>query len=158
MEILDFWKDAFGDTGIKAILLDESIPILNKKAIELNEMITNLRVRFDSQKSLKSGDLRDKFSINVVQTQNLSEYNELSAGVTRIVNIIVLLCLRHLLETMSNKSINIMLFDELFDSLDDENSGIIIDMVKRFKNPDRCILMISHRHKDTINADEVYAL
>lgn len=158
IKILEFWKIAFGNTGIKAILLDEAIPIMNKKAMEITKQLNNLRIRFDSQKAIKSGDLRNKFSVNVIQTKNLSEYGELSAGETRIVNIVVLLCIRQLLETVNGTVVNLMLFDEIFDSLDDSNSTIISEILREYVGKDKCVIIISHKHKESINADKVFNL
>lgn len=156
--IVEFWKTAFGDLGIKSILFEEAIPILNKKAMELSNLVENLRVSFDSQtKSNSSDKYSNKFSINVVHSRNLSEFNELSAGETRLVHIIILLCLRHLLETMSGIRMNILLLDEMLDSLDEENSKIVIDIIKKLSE-NYCVMLISHTHKKWIPADREYKL
>ena len=71
---IEFWKKGFSDSGIKSILLDETIPILNRKSIELCSRIPNIKVNFDSQTALKSGEYRNKFKIEVLQTRNLSGF------------------------------------------------------------------------------------
>lgn len=153
ISILEFWLKAFGDTGIKSILLDEAIPLMNKKALELSALTNDIRVTFDSQRFTGGGDLRNKFSINAVNQTNLSDFTELSAGETRLANIIILLCLRHLMEEMASVKINILLMDEILDSLDPENSAIAVDIMKKL-SIDYCVLLISHTHKDWIDADE----
>lgn len=153
LEIVKFWKKAFGDVGIKSILMDESIPILNKKARELSEFIGVLRVTFSSQKTLKSGKSNNKFSINVVHNTKLSEYADLSAGETKLANIIILLCIRHLLEYMSGYKTNILLLDELLDSLDEDNSGIVVSIFEMLSK-DYLVLLITHTQKEWIQADE----
>ena len=157
IDILNFWKEAFGDQGIKSVLLDESIPILNVKARELCTLLDNIKISFNSQSMLKSGDIRNKFSINVIQTENLSDYSELSAGETRISNIIVLLCLRHLLEVMNGCKINILILDEILDSIDADNSKIILNVFKKLSE-DHCIVMISHVLREYIEFDDEYCL
>lgn len=156
-EILTFWKSAFSDTGIKSILLDESLPILNEKARELSNLTDCIKVSFDSQKALKSGDLRDKFTINVLQTKNLSDFNELSAGETRMANIIILLCLRHLMETIQGLRMNVLLLDEILDTLDQDNAALAVGMIKRLSE-DHCVVLISHTLRNFIDADEELAL
>lgn len=153
LEIIKFWKKAFGDVGIKSILMDESIPILNKRARELSEFIGVLRVTFSSQKTLKSGKSNNKFSINVVHNTKLSEYSDLSAGETKLANIIILLCIRHLLEYMSGYRTNILLLDELLDSLDEENSAIVVSIFELLSK-DYLVLLITHTQKEWIQADE----
>jgi DNA repair exonuclease SbcCD ATPase subunit len=153
LEIVKFWKKAFGDVGIKSVLMDESIPILNKKARELSEFIGVLRVTFSSQKTLKSGKSNNKFSINVVHNTKLSEYADLSAGETKLANIIILLCIRYLLEYMSGYKTNILLLDELLDSLDEENSSIVVSIFEMLSK-DYLVLLITHTQKEWIQADE----
>ena len=155
-EISKFWKKAFSDSGIKTIILDEAIPILNRKAIELCNLTENIKVRFDSQTTLKSGEQRNKFFISAVHSKNLSEFNELSGGEARLVNIIVLLSLRYLLETMYDRTINLLLLDEILDSLDDANSMLVIDMIRKISE-DHCVILVSHILKDCITADETLA-
>lgn len=156
-EILTFWKSAFSDTGIKSILLDEAIPILNERARELSNLTDCIKVSFDSQSVLKSGDMRDKFSINVLQTRNLSNFMELSAGETRMANIIVLLCLRHLMETIQGFKMNILLLDEILDTLDQENAALAVSMIKQLAQT-HCVVLISHTLRNFIDADEELTL
>ena len=152
-EILSFWKNGFGSTGIKAILLDEAVPILNKKANELSQLTDSLRVNFDSQKGLKSGELRNKFSINAVQTTNLTDdVLDFSGGEGRLVNIIVLLSLRHLMETMHGVHINIILLDEILDSLDPSNIEIVVRMLQ-VMSKESCVVLISHTLRDQIECE-----
>jgi DNA repair exonuclease SbcCD ATPase subunit len=152
IDILNFWKKGFSDIGIKSILLDESIPILNKRARELSNLTNNIRVTFSSQSTLKSGKNNNKFSIDAVHSTNLSEYQDFSAGETRMANIIVLLCLRHLLEIMAGKTINILLLDEILDSLDDDNSEIAVDIMRSLSK-EFLVMIISHSHKSWIVSD-----
>lgn len=156
IEIFKFWKIGFGDTGIKSILLDEAIPILNKKSIELSNLTDCLRVSFDSQTKLKEGDLRDKFRVIATNTKELSETKLLSSGEKHVCNIIILLALRHLLEHMNDVSINLILMDEILDSLDEDRSKIIIEMLQNITK-DHCIILISHTIKSMITYDQRYS-
>ena len=116
-------------------------------------MAKDLKVRFTSQVMLKSGEFRNKFGIDVVQTRNLSDLKELSAGERRMVDIIVLLSLRHLLEVTQDVRMNILLLDEILDSLDPDNASIAVGMVKRLSES-HCVVLISHTLRDYIEADE----
>lgn len=156
-KVLVFWKDAFSDSGIKALILDDAIPILNKKAYELSQLTSILKVSFDSQTSLKSGEYRNKFNIKVLQTKNLSEYTELSSGEETMVNIIVLLCLRNLMEHMQGVTVNILLFDEMLDSLDTENSSIVLNLLRKLSK-NYFVSLITHTMRETIECDEYIRL
>jgi len=154
LNILDFWKQAFSDTGIKSILLDESIPIINDKSRELSSLTDCLRVRFDSQQQLKSGDLRNKFSISAIQTNNLTDsVEDMSRGEGRLIELICLLSLRHLLESMHSVRFNILILDEILDSLDPNNVNVVLSMIRKISEV-QCVVLISHTLRDHIEVDE----
>jgi len=158
IEICKFWASAFGDGGIKGMLIDEIIPFLNSKAKEyFNE--TPLRIGFSSISSTKTGDIRNKFNIDVVQTTNLSSFGELSSGEKRMVDIIVMFCLRSLYEHIKQVSMNLMLLDEVLDSLDEENSTLVTNFLKKISS-NITIILISHtlrgRNLDVDGFCEVY--
>lgn len=153
-DILSFWKKAFSDIGIKAVLLDEAIPIMNEKARELSEMTEGIRVRFDSQSVLKSGEYRNKFAVNVIQTANLTDDRlDFSGGEGRVVDIITLMSLRYLLERMVGAKFNIYLFDEILDALDLDNITMVINMIRKLAE-NHCAVLISHTLRDYVEGDE----
>ena len=157
-KMCEFWKRAYSKDGIKAIILDDSIPILNGKSRELSTLTRNLKVSYSAQKQLKSGDNRNQFSIIVKQTDNLTEdKRDLSSGESKIVNISVFLSLRHLLEHMHNVKFNIFLLDEVLDALDPDNVGVATDMMRALSN-DYCVVLITHTLRDNIDADELFNL
>ena len=151
--ILEFWKKAFSDSGIKSMLLDDSIPVLNIKAKELCEdLYGTIKINFDSISTTKSGDLRNKFFVNVLQTVNLSNAKELSTGEKRLADLIILLSLRHLLETSYNTEFNILLLDEMLDSLDADNSNLVMNMLTKL-SAQKCIILITHTLRE-VGIDE----
>jgi DNA repair protein SbcC/Rad50 len=154
IKILEFWKKGFSDFGIKNLLLDEAIPILREKAFDLSKLTGNIRVEFDSQSTTAAGEYRNKFNVNAVHSGNLSELDEFSGGETRMVNIIVLLCLRNLLETMQGVKINVLLLDEILDSLDPENAMVAVEMIRKLSK-NYCVVLISHTLRDYIESDEL---
>lgn len=157
-EIVRFWRNAYSDSGIKGIILDESLPTLNKKAKELSGLTDCLRVQFDSQSPTGAGELRNKFTITAIQTKNLTdEVVDFSGGETRLVDVITLLCLRHLLEAIHQVKINIMLFDETLDALDPDNVEVLLKMLKTL-SVDHMVTLITHTLRDNIEADQTLEL
>jgi len=142
ISVLKFWVDAFSDSGIKSMVLDELMPILNRKVRNYCSSLP-FKISFDTQAQLKSGEFRNRFNINVIQTKNLSGLHELSSGEKRMIDIIVMICLREVLEEIKGVSMNLMLMDELLDSLDDENVQIVVDMLKRISQ-NKCVVLITH--------------
>jgi len=157
---LEFWKSAFSPSGIPSMLIDEAIPFMNEKVAYYLEKFTNGRyiVSFDTLAATKAGEFRDKISVNVVDTYTRANARvQLSGGQTRIIDIATILTLGDLQSNVQEVSINILLFDEIFDSLDEENIGYVSKVLSQLKHG-RSIYLISHRHEDQLEVDEALQL
>ena len=155
-KILTFWKIGFSSAGIPSMLIDESIPFMNKKVSEYLDMLTNGRyiVSFDTLAETKSGEFRDKISVRVLDTHTQANLRvQLSGGQTRIIDIATILTLGELQANMQDMKINILLFDEIFDALDDENIGYVGKVLNKLK-VGKSIYIISHQHPDEVEADQ----
>lgn len=159
LEILNFWKTGFSSTGIPSILIDESIPFLNETVANYLDMVGGRYiVSFDTMSTTKAGEYRDKINVNVLDTQTkANKQKQLSGGQTRIVDIAILLSLCDLQNKVQDMKTNILLLDEIFDSLDDQNIGYVSNLIRTLVNG-KSINIISHRHIDSIEADEVIRL
>ncbi|MBT3281377.1 MAG: AAA family ATPase, partial [Cryomorphaceae bacterium] len=83
LEILEFWKIGYSQNGIPAMLIDESIPFLNNRVAYYLDKIANGRytVSFDTMSTTKSGEFRDKISVNVIDNQTKANSRvQLSGG------------------------------------------------------------------------------
>ena len=160
VQILEFWKTGFSSSGIPSMLIDEAIPFMNEKVAYYLDKFTNGRyiVSFDTLAATKSGEFRDKISVNVIDTFTRANSRvQLSGGQTRIIDIATILTLGDLQENIQGVSINILLFDEIFDSLDEENIGYVSKVLSKLKFG-KSIYLISHRHEDQLEADETLTL
>jgi len=158
--IAEFWKKAWSPTGIPSMLIDESIPFMNEKVAEYLDKLTNGRyiVSFDTLAATKKGEFRDKISVNVLDTHTRANSRiQLSGGQTRIVDIATILTLGDLQSNIQDVNINILLFDEIFDSLDEENIGFVSNILSQLK-VGKSIYLISHTQVDQLEADEVLEL
>jgi len=157
--VLQFWKVAYSPSGIPSMLIDESIPFMNKKVSHYLDLLTNGRyiVSFDTMDEIKSGEFRDKISVRVIDTHTQANSRvQLSGGQTRIVDIATILTLGDLQSNINDVKFNILLFDEIFDALDDENIGYVSKILNKLKM-DRSIYIISHQHQDQLEPDELLA-
>lgn len=156
-DILSVWKDGFSKSGIESMLIDESIPFMNEQVNKYLEQISFGRysLTFDTVKQMGGKDeYRDKIHLNVLDNVTLSDSREkFSGGQTRILDISVILTLCDLQNHIQNVKFNLLLFDEIFDSLDDENTIKVSALLKSLTK-DRSIYIISHRHIDNIDVDE----
>jgi DNA repair exonuclease SbcCD ATPase subunit len=152
-----FWKTAWSPTGIPSMLIDESIPFMNEKVSEYLDRLTNGRyiVSFDTLAATKAGEFRDKISVNVLDTYTRANSRiQLSGGQTRLVDIATILTLGDLQASIQDVNINILLFDEIFDSLDEENIGFVSKILSQLKIG-KSIYLISHTQVEQLEADEV---
>jgi DNA repair exonuclease SbcCD ATPase subunit len=156
IEMSNFWKNAFSSTGIPSMLIDDAIPFMNLTISNYLEKIGGRYVvSFDTQAETKAGEFRDKIAVRTLDTKTkANSRKKLSGGQTRVVDIAAILTLCDLQSSIQNVKFNIMLFDEIFDSLDDENIGYISNLLRSLLE-DKSIYIISHRQIDQIEADEI---
>jgi len=160
ISILGFWKSAFSPSGIPSMLIDEAIPFINTRVSEYLDVLTNGRfiVSFDTLAETKAGEFRDKIAVRVVDTHTRANSRlQLSGGQTRIIDIATMLTLSDLQSMINNVSFNVMMFDEIFDSLDGDNIGYVCRVLQQIKQG-RAIFVISHQHQDQLDADEILNL
>jgi exonuclease SbcC len=156
MVILNFWKSGFSASGIQSMLIDEAIPFMNDRISYYMDMLCNGRykVTFDTLKATKNNkEFRDKISVNVFDTQTHSDKRvKFSGGQTRLVDIGTILTLADLMANVQDTSVNIILFDEIFDSLDSENIRHASNLL-RTAAKEKWVGIISHTKIDDIEAD-----
>jgi len=158
-EVASFWKTGFSATGIPSMLIDEAVPFMNERVEHYLDMLTNGRyvVSFDTLAETKAGEFRDKISVHVLDTQTRANSRvQLSGGQTRIIDIAIILTLGDLLSNIQNISFNILLFDEIFDALDEQNIQYVSKVLSKIKIG-KCIYIISHQHQDHLEADQTLA-
>jgi DNA repair exonuclease SbcCD ATPase subunit len=155
INIYNFWRVGFSPSGIQSMLIDEAIPFMNSRSSEYLEKISAGRysLSFDTMKETKAGELKDKINVNVFDTLTLSDARvKFSGGQERIIDIATILTLGDLQEKIQGVSFNILLFDEIFDTLDDENVRYVADLLKQISS-NKTIVLISHRHINQIESD-----
>ena len=119
-KLADFWVAAFGARGLRSLLLDGSLPLLNAEASKLSRAITGgaISIEFSATSELKSGKTIDRFDVRVDNKHGAGSYQGNSAGERAKVDLCVGLALQRLVASRSPASFNIAVFDEAFDALD----------------------------------------
>lgn len=156
--IIEFWKVGFSSSGIQSMLIDEAIPFMNKQIAHYMSMISGGRytVTFDTLKATKDAkEFRDKISVNVFDSMTHSDKRvKFSGGQTRLVDIGTILTLSDLQANIQDTSVNIILFDEIFDALDSENIRGASNLL-RMVGKEKWVGVISHNKIDDIEADNM---
>jgi len=160
VEIYRFWKTAYSSSGIPSMLIDDAVPFMNEKISEYLEMLTNGRyiVSFDTLDSTKAGEFRDKISVHVIDTETRANSRvQLSGGQTRIIDIATILTLGDLQSSIQDVKFNILLFDEIFDALDTNNTAYVSKVLNKLKIG-KSIYVISHQHQDHLEPDNTLSM
>jgi hypothetical protein len=160
IKILEFWKEAFSDTGIKSMLIDMAIPFMNQSVAEALDKVAPgvFTVSFDTLKMTKSGDIKDKFNVNVLHNiKGTDSHKMLSGGEKRLVDLCCMEALRSLAERLYDKKFHNTFLDEVLDSLDDDSCsafGQALKLLSAGKN----ITLIAHKAAENVEPDRVFTL
>jgi len=144
--LYEFWVTGFGNSGIKSMLLDSVTPFLNQRAnYYLSKLAdSTMEVLFNTQVKLKSGETRDKFSVEVMNKFGDLTYKGNSSGEKRRIDLSVSLALQDLVASRSKNTINMVLYDEIFDNLDSTGCEKVIELLHEMSASKDSIFVISH--------------
>lgn len=144
LKLAEFWVQAFGAKGLRSLLLDSSLPLLNEEATRISRAVTGgaIKVEFSATSELKSGKTVDKFEVRVDNKYGAASYLGNSAGERAKADLCVGLALQRLVASRSSASFNVVAFDEIFDHLDSAAHERIIEVLSELDK--ETVLVISH--------------
>jgi len=148
IEYYKFWVEGFGPKGIKSFLLDEILPELNDEVSKYASVLLGdeMVVRFDTEATLKSGEKRDRFSVQILANDIEVGYETCSNGEKARIDISILLALQSLIFRRSVKDCNLVIFDEVFECLDIVGIENTVNLLKE-SSRDKAIFVISHQNE-----------
>lgn len=145
-----FWVDAYGNQGIKSVLLDSVTPFLNQRC---NEYLTKLagnsiEVTFSTQQEVTSGknkgQKKDKFGVEVDNKNGDENYEGNSGGEKRRVDIAVNMALQDLVLYRTAKKLDLIVYDECFEGLDGIGCERVIELLHEKARRCGTVLVITH--------------
>lgn len=141
---VDFWVKAFGQKGLRSLLLDTSLPLLNEEAARISRAVTGgtISIEFSALSELKSGKTVDRFEVKVDNKHGAGSYQGNSAGERAKVDLCVGLALQKLVASRSSASFNVVFFDEVFDHLDGAAHERVVDVLSEIDKDS--IFVVSH--------------
>jgi DNA repair exonuclease SbcCD ATPase subunit len=160
IKIVEFWKESFSDTGIKSMLIDMAIPHMNESvAAALEKIVPGMfTVSFDTLKMTKSGDVRDKFNVNILHNiKGTNSHKKLSGGEKRLVDLCCMEALNSLAERLYDKKIHNVFYDEVLDSLDDDSCQAF-GQASRILATGKNITLIAHKVAENVEPDRVFTM
>lgn len=136
----------FGAAGVRAHILDTVTPYLNERTAHYLATLSdgNINATWNTLTKSKSGELKEKFSIDVMNEKGASRFGGLSGGEKRKVRLSTAMALQDLVASRASNPISLWIADEIDDALDEaglERLMIILEEKAREKGT---VLMISH--------------
>jgi len=128
-------SEPLSNKGLSTFIFDQMIGQLNKKLMYYSQFI-GFRVEFYIADNKK----RD-IEINVKVGSDSVPINDLSGGQKQLIDTAIIFSINNVVS--SNVNVNMLLLDEIFESLDPDNVEIISNLISE-KSKDRCIFMITH--------------
>lgn len=160
LDILRFWERAYSNQGIKSLVLDDITPFLNRRANRYLTALTDgsIEVNFSTQTTLRNGQKRDKFAIEVTNRDGGQEYTANSGGERKRIDLAINLAMQDLVASRGTKKLNIAIFDEAFDALDQEGIERVVALLQSLSSEKSSIFVISHNEYLKSYFDEVITI
>lgn len=142
----EFWKIGFGQGGIKSFLLDSVAEFLNSRANHYAATLCDgsMEIIFSTQTELKTGEKREKFSVQAINQYGSDIYKGNSGGEKQRIDICVALALNDLARTRASKAVGIVFMDEIFERVDSAGCERVVRLLRENKELWPTALVISH--------------
>lgn len=137
----------FGPAGVRAHILDTVTPFLNSKTSEYLGALSdgNIHAVWTTLAPTAKGELKEKFSITVINDAGGSSFKKLSGGEKRKVRLATALALQDLVMSRATKPIGLWIADEIDYALDDSGLERLMGVLERKARERGTVLIISHQ-------------
>jgi exonuclease SbcC len=139
-------RDACGVNGIPAMIIEHTLPELEREANKILQQLTGgrMHVRFETQRETKSGTLRETLDIIISDEKGTRPYENFSGGEQFRVNFAIRVALSRLLARRSGVRLRSLFVDEGFGSLDADGRQRLVEAIKTVQDSFHLILVITH--------------
>jgi DNA repair exonuclease SbcCD ATPase subunit len=145
LQYYNFWKVGCSSVGMEGYMLDTIINKINAHVHEYLSYLSNntMSLSLVPDSKLKSGETRNKISVEVDNTCGGGTYDTNSAGERRLMDIAVLFALKNIYSGITGTRYNVLFMDETFNKLDSTACELVVNLVHTIKEI-TSILIISH--------------
>jgi DNA repair exonuclease SbcCD ATPase subunit len=136
----------YSNSGVKSHVLDLITPYLNKQANKYLSLLSGseIELTFSTQTRNKSGELSEKFDIQISNRTGGDLYKANSGGERKRIDLAISLALQDLVMSRSESTTNFVVYDEVFDALDSVGSENVIILLKERLATVNSIFVITH--------------
>ena len=139
-------RDAFGVNGIPAMIIEHTLPELEREANYILQRLTGgrMHVRFETQRETKSGTTQETLDIIISDEKGTRPYENFSGGEQFRVNFAIRVALSRMLAQRAGVRLRSLFVDEGFGSLDSDGRQRLVEAVKAVQSEFDLILVITH--------------
>ena len=139
-------REAFGVNGIPAMIIEHTLPELEREANRILEQLTSgrMHVRFETQRETKSGTVRETLDIIISDEKGTRPYESFSGGEQFRINFAIRVALSQLLAQRAGVRLRSLFVDEGFGSLDADGRRRLVEAVKAVRSDFDLVLVITH--------------
>lgn len=136
----------FSPAGIRAHILDTVTPFLNDRTSQYLGTMSdgNITATWQTLSRTAKGEVREKFTINVVNATGAKKFAGMSGGEKRKVRIACALALQDLVASRASKPLQIWLGDEIDHALDASALERLMTILEQKARERGTVLIISH--------------
>lgn len=136
----------FGPAGVRAQILDSVTPFLNEQTGNYLSALSDGEITavWTTLTKGASGDLKEKFSIDVTHAKGGDSFIALSGGEKRKVRLSTALALQDLVASRATQPLDLLVLDEVDDALDPAGLERLMTILDRRARERGTVLVISH--------------
>jgi exonuclease SbcC len=144
--IYDDLQVAFSKRGVPAMIIETAVPELERSANELLSRMTDGRmaVRIETQREIKSGDLREALDIIISDELGTRSYDLYSGGESFRINFAIRIALSRLLARRAGAQLRSLFIDEGFGSQDARGREQLVAAINSIQKDFDLVLVITH--------------
>jgi DNA repair exonuclease SbcCD ATPase subunit len=146
LEVAEAVVKVFGPAGVRAHILDTVTPFLNDRTADYLSALSDgaIQATWTTLTKSASGDLKEKFSIEVTTEKDGDSFAALSGGEKRKVRLATALALQDLVASRASHPIDLWIGDEIDDALDPAGLERLMTILERKARERGTVLVISH--------------
>lgn len=146
VEVAQAVVEVYGNTGVRAHILDTVTPYLNQQTSEYLSQLSdgNIEALWSTLTTNSKGELREKFSIEVKSATGGKRHGLLSGGEKRKARLATNMALQDLVASRATKPIDLYIGDEIDDALDKSGLERLMNLLEERAKQRGTVMVISH--------------
>lgn len=146
-DYVEFWLSGFSNAGMKSHVLSTVTPYMNRQARTYAQDLTDgeIEIRFHTQTTLKSGQTRERFFVEVHNANGSDTYDGNSGGEKAKADLAINFAFSDVVASRAKKSYPQRWFDEPFESLDEAGVEAVMDLLTKMVQECGTIFVVTHQ-------------